>query len=112
MRNNRGQALIEFVILIPIFMMLILGMIDLGNIIYHRYQLSNDLDYISDLYSSNKENDINNYASKQKIKYNIKKSDTKVYISVTKSIGIITPGLNVILGNNYSVSVERTIYHE
>lgn len=112
MRNNKGQALIEFVILIPVFMMLILGMLDLGNIMYHKYQLSNDLDYISDLYIENKENDISDYANKQDIKYQIKKNNNKVEIIVSDSIKINTPGLNVILGNYYNISVERMLYNE
>ena len=112
MMNNRGQALVEFVILIPVFMMLMLGMIDLGNIIYHKYQYSNDLDYISDLYESNKEQEILAYADKHKIKYGIKETKDQAVISVQGSVNIITPGLNFILGNIYTVSVERTIYHE
>lgn len=110
--NNKGQALVEFVILIPVFMMLILGMVDLGNIIYHKYQYSNDLDYISDLYSANKKQDILEYANDKKIKYNIQESEKQVVISVNGNVKIITPGLNMILGNTYTVLVERTIYHE
>lgn len=110
--NNRGQALVEFVILIPVFMMLMLGMIDLGNIIYHKYQYSNDLDYISDLYTTNRQQEIAKYASNKKIKYDIKKSEEQVNISISGNIDIITPGLNIILGNTYTVSVERTIYYE
>lgn len=112
MRNNKGQALIEFVILIPVFMMLILGMLDLGNIMYHKYQLSNDLDFISDLYIENKENDIISYANKQDIKYQIRNDNNKVKIIVSEKIKINTPGLNNILGNYYNISVERMLYNE
>lgn len=112
MRNNKGQALIEFVILMPVFMMLILGMLDLGNIIYHKYQLGNDLDYISDLYIENKEDDIDRYVTDRKIKYQIESDNTKSKISISENIKIITPGLNKILGNYYNVSVERMIYNE
>lgn len=112
MRNNKGQALIEFVILIPVFMMLILGMLDLGNIIYHKYQLGNDLDYISDLYIENKNNDIDKYVNDRKIKYQIRSEDNKANILISQNVKIITPGLNKILGNYYNISVERMIYNE
>lgn len=112
MRNNKGQALIEFVILIPVFAMLILGMLDLGNIIYHKYQLGNDLDYISDLYIENKSEEIIKYVNEQNIKYQTKLDTNKTKIIVTEDVKIITPGLNVILGKYYTVSVERMVFHE
>ncbi len=112
MRNNKGQALIEFVILIPVFMMLVLGMLDLGNIIYRKYQLSNDLDYISDLYIENKIDEINSYINDKGIKYQVEDKNTKARVLVSDNVKIITPGLNVVLGKSYTVSAERMIYHE
>ena len=112
MRNNRGQALIEFVILLPVFMMLILGILDLGNIIYHKYQLGNDLDYISDLYIENKIDEINKYVNDREIHHKISDENNKANILISDEVKIITPGLNIILGKYYTVSVERMLYHE
>ena len=46
MRNNRGQALVEFILILPVFLMIILCMIDFGKIFYEKYALQNDLDLI------------------------------------------------------------------
>lgn len=112
MSNNKGQALVEFVILIPVLVILIFSVFDLGNIIFHKYQLSNDLDYISDLYIEEKKDEIDKYVNNRKIKYQIKNNNSKINIIVSQSVKINSPGLNLVLGNYYDISVERMIYHE
>lgn len=108
--NNKGQALIEFVMIIPIFLFIALGMVDFGNILHQKYRLENDLDYIVDLYQENKQSDINNYVFKNKINVNYENSDEFVMIELSKKINITTPGLNLILKEPYYVTVERYIY--
>ena len=39
MKNNKGQALVEFIIILPIFLLLIISVIDFGNIISKKYFL-------------------------------------------------------------------------
>ena len=70
--KNRGQALVEFVLIIPIFLMILLAIIDFGNIFHTKYTLQNDLDLITNLYKEKKEDDYLNYASNNKIGLNIK----------------------------------------
>jgi len=41
MKNNKGQALVEFIIILPIFLLLIISIIDFGNIISKKYSLEN-----------------------------------------------------------------------
>ena len=38
MKSKKGQALVEFIIIAPIFIMMIMSVIDLGNVIYKKYQ--------------------------------------------------------------------------
>lgn len=109
MKNNRGQALIEFILIVPVLVILILGIFDVGNIIYKKYQLENDLDYIVDLYQDNKINDINNYISKQKITMNDNKTSEYTTITITKNVSYVTPGASKILGSSYKISTSRTI---
>lgn len=54
MKNNKGQALVEFVIIMPIFIFIVLAMFDLGNIIIKKYELENNLDTIVNMYEENK----------------------------------------------------------
>ncbi len=110
MRNEKGQALVEFILVLPVFLLFILGTIDLGGIIYKKYQLENELDYVIDLYENNSEDKIEPYLLSNKISYDKTKNDKYITIKLNKSTKIITPGLSKILGSNYKIEVERTFY--
>lgn len=112
MKNNRGQALIEFILIVPVLAMFILGMFDVGNIIYKKYQLENQLDYIIDLYEGNKTNDIANYIRSEKINMKDNKTEEYTTITLSKNITFLTPGASKILGSSYTVSTSRTIRNE
>ena len=113
--NKKGQALVEFVLILPVFIMLILGIIDLGRIIYTKNSLSNMTSDSVKLYENKKnydeilkvlkENDKN-------IKLDIYKKDSLIYIKVSKNVDILTPGLNIIFKNPYQVVVSRVIPNE
>lgn len=110
MRNEKGQALVEFILVLPVFLLFILGTIDLGTIIYKRYQLENNLDYVIDLYKNEKEEMIEPYLLNNKISYEKNKNNDYITIKLKKTTKIITPGLSNILGKNYQIEVERTFY--
>ena len=48
MKNNKGQALIEFILILPILLIITIGIFDLFNIQNKKYELANELDYISE----------------------------------------------------------------
>lgn len=110
--KNRGQALVEFVLIIPIFLMILLAIIDFGNIFHTKYTLQNDLDLITNLYKEKKEDDYLNYASNNKIGLNIKNDNNYTTIEVSKNIKINTPLLNKVLNNPYTVKESITIYEK
>lgn len=110
--KNRGQALVEFVLIIPIFLMILLAIIDFGNIFHTKYTLQNDLDLITNLYKEKKEDDYLNYASNNKIGLNIKNDNNYTTIEVSKNIKINTPFLNKVLNNPYTVKESITIYEK
>ena len=112
MKNNRGQALVEFVVIMPIFIMLLISIIDLGNIIYKKYHLENDLDYIVDLYRLNKISEINTYSNNKGFNTRFTNDNDTVTIILEKNIEIQTPGLNLVLSNPYKITVDRVIYNE
>ena len=112
MKNNRGQALIEFIIVLPVFMFLVMGMIDFGTIIYEKYQLENEVDYIVDLYLQGLENDITSYAAKKNIRVDYQKTGNTVSFELEKKVVLHTPGLNKVLSSPYPVSIDRVIYDE
>ena len=108
--NKRGQALVEFVIILPILLLLIFAFIDLGRIIVCKNHLEGVMSEVSNL--SNEE--ISNYLKKDKeyqITYDIKIDDYK-NITLTTKLDLITPGLKNILKNPYVVKVERSVIYE
>ena len=112
MKNNKGQALVEFVIIAPVFIMLIMSVIDIGNVMYKKYQLENDLDYIVDLYRENKSDEINKYAKKEGFHTSVAQNGLMTTITLSKNVKISTPVINLIMSNPYEVIVDRVIYVE
>ena len=110
MKNNRGQALVEFIIILPIFLLLIISVIDFGNIISKKYSLENDIDVVTDMYKDGNYKEINNYTLNKDIKLSYNNNNELVVISLNKDIKIISPMLNLVFGKIYEVNVEKSIY--
>ena len=111
MNNNKGQALVEFVLVMPIFIFIIMAMVDLGNIIYKKYNLENTLDTVVELYEQGENQKMAAYAAVENIDLDITDAgDDLTKVSISKDISVITPGLNNILGKSYTLSVDRTVY--
>lgn len=110
MINNKGQALVEFIIIIPIFLFILFAIVDIGNIIYQKYKLENDIDVIADMYISNENDKINAYLSSMNADVKFENNDKFITITLEKKININTIVLNNIIGHNYKISVDKTIY--
>ena len=109
MKNNRGQALVEFIIVLPILLLIIMAIIDLGNIFTKKYSLENDLDIVSILYKEDSDK-IDNYIKSNNLSINYIKDEEFLIIELSKTIKVNTPILNNILGKNYKITTRRTIY--
>lgn len=107
--NNKGQALVEFVIIMPIFIFIALAVFDLGNIIVKKYSLENDIDTVTDMYESGAYDDAESYASSigAKIKYETYGNYNKITLS--KQINIVTPIVRQALGSVYEINSKRTV---
>ena len=110
MKNNKGQALVEFVIVLPIFLLLIISVIDFGNIISKKYSLENDVDVIADMYNDSKYEEINDYADNKDIKVSYSNEGELFVINLNKDVKVISPVVNAIVGKTYQVNVEKSIY--
>lgn len=108
--NNKGQALVEFIIVLPILLLILISIIDFGNIIHKKYVLENDLDNIVSMYNSNDYDEINNYVSDKNLKINYDAYDKFLTISISKNINIFSPVLISIWGKNYEIKTNRSIY--
>ena len=110
MLNRKGQALVEFILILPIFLMILFVIVDFGMIFNSKSILENtsndivlllqngeSIDYILSLYE-----DIN---------IEIKKSDDDKYykILLEDKIDLFTPGINRLLGDPYLIEVKRVV---
>lgn len=115
---NRGQALVEFVLLLPILVFLLFGLIDFGRITYTKNYLesktSDALMYLENDYTFDGTVKALNAKSKgNPIKLSLMYgNDGYVTITLTENLRLLTPGLNLILKDPYPVKVERVIKNE
>ena len=109
--NKRGQALVEFVLILPIFLFLIMAVVDFGIIFNRKNALETASSDIVLLYKDKTNiNEIRNLYPK----YNIEISEGEDYdvITISNSVKLNTPGFNRIFGNPYNIKVERYLRHE
>lgn len=114
MKRN-GQALIEFIIILPVLIVLLLGVVDFGIIFIKKSSLENNLDEVTEIWKNTKSlNEINTYLNKvdKKIQFDIRDLDNDIELSLESNVDINTPGLNKVLGNPYKIKVSRVIYNE
>ena len=110
MKNNRGQALVEFILVLPVLLLLIFALIDFGRIIVCKNHLEGVMNEVSAL----SDEEIITYLKKDKdykISYDVKYDDYK-NITLIAKLDLITPGLKNILKNPYTVKVERSVVYE
>lgn len=117
MLDRKGQALVEFVLIVPILIMILFAVIDFGRIFVNRNELETSLGIINDIdKASIDEETVYNEVNKNKTnKINVSISNIEDgYITVTLSrrIDIITPGLNLIISSPYKIEASRVIKYE
>ena len=95
MLDNKGQALIEFILILPVFLLLLFVIVDFGVIFSAKSNLVDDINSIKSLYSD------------YDISLELDNDYDKFIISY--SVDLITPGMNRILSDPYVIKVERVI---
>ena len=104
--NKKGQALVEFVIILPIAMLLIFSIIDLGRLLYAKndlYKNGNDIDEIKN--AVKKENDYD-------VDIDISQRDDYTLVVVKRDLKPITPGLNYIADKVFNIEASRVVYND
>lgn len=110
--NKKGQALVEFVLLIPIIIMILFVIIDFSNIYYSKNHLEGVLsDTIKYVENGKTISEIkNNIGSDYSL--DIKISNGYATITLEKSVKLITPAAETLFNNPYVVTSSRTIIYE
>ena len=113
--NKKGQALVEFIIILPVLLMILFVMIDIGLIFYNKIKLENKLNDVVEMVSNNETDEkiksFINGGQNRKTTYKVIDGEYKT-IKLFTSVNIITPGLNIVLDNPYKIEVSRVIYDE
>ena len=118
MKNQKAQALIEFVLILPVLIMFLFSIIDFGTIFIRKSELENKINDayeaaksstdVSTLYS-NIESAINKDSNKHSLELTFDNESDYMNIKLISEVKTITPGLNLIIGYPYKVTVERVI---
>ncbi|MBR3161701.1 MAG: pilus assembly protein [Bacilli bacterium] len=107
--NRKGQALIEFVLIMPVLLFILLAVFDFGMILSNKTNLSSISEDIVNMYQNGEPIEtINNEYKDVKINIENYKSKYKK-ITIEKDLKVFTPGLSNILGNPYQIKIERVI---
>lgn len=115
MKNNKGQALVEFIIILPVIIFIIMGLVDTIVIFTHKNNAESKMADVIELYKNNESDEnITKFIQKDLKSASFKSNkDAKYsYLEITDNYEFITPGLSTILGNPYKITTERVILNE
>ncbi len=111
-KNNKGQALVEFVIILPIIIMILFVVIDFAFVFYNKNSLEGVMDNVSIYQQNGKSYDeINKLLDSDTVmKYNYQ--GDKLEIVLTKKVNLITPFASSFLKNPYKITTKRVLFNE
>ena len=111
--NKKGQALVEFVIILPILLLILMSILDIGRIIINKNRLEDELYDVVKFYEDNYTYEEIKKEIDKDTDIKIKNNDGKeIIISLNKKMELITPGLNILLDNPYVIEAKKVISYE
>ena len=108
--NKKGQALIEFILILPVLLLILMAMIDIGNIFLTKYTLNSDLDNITTMYKNGDLKELGTYLASENIILDDKTLNGMTTLTVKKNIEINAPVLSNVLGEKYEITSSKVIY--
>lgn len=110
--NKKGQALVEFVIILPIIMMIIFVIIDFSNIFYQKNHLESITNDIVSFKENGKSDSYIKNNTLDDIKISYKQDGDSLIIKTSKDITLVTPFSSLFFNNPYTIKTERVILYE
>ena len=110
--NKKGQALVEFILVLPILLLIVISMIDIGNIFLKKFDLNNDLETVATLYENGDMTNLNNYLEEEKINLSEESKDNMITLTLSQKISISTPVIQQLLGSDYEIKTSKTIFKQ
>lgn len=108
MKNNKGQALIEFTLILPVILLILLYIVEFTRITLKKYELEKNLDLVVTLYEEKKEEELNNYINQNNIQITYTKENELTTITIKKTTNSNLP----LIKNLGNIETKRTIYEK
>lgn len=113
MENKKGQALVEFVLILPVIMMILCVIIDFSSIFYNKNHLEGILNDTAEYLShGNDISKIDDFINNDKITVKTLQEDKNLTITLKQNITLITPFSKTFFKNPYIITTDRTIIYE
>ena len=113
--NRKGQALIEFVLILPVFLRILFISIDFATIFSGKNELESKAPTIIEMIQNGSTTDeiLRLYRKKDNnFMIELEQKDQYLNVIISDYVDLITPGLNRILEDPYPIKIERIIYYE
>ena len=114
MMKRKGQALVEFVLILPVLLFLLFIMIDFARVFSFQNRLETKaVDAIS-LFrkGKTKEEIVGILKEEQDLTLAITYSKQKAILELQEEVSFLTPGLNLVLKTPYVIKVKRVVPYE
>lgn len=108
--KDKGQALVEFVLILPVILVILIALMGVGNLFIEKYKLNNTLDTVVNLYKNEKTNELKSLVAQEQISFNETKNGDLITISISKNLS--DSSLKIILGDSYQIETNKTFYLE
>ena len=100
--NKKGQALVEYILILPVLIFIILALVDIGKLNVMKMHLEGVLNNVDESTETIKDKEY-------KISINKQETQDGLLIELKSCTSITTPGLNKILGNPACVTTSKII---
>jgi len=112
MRREKGQALIEFVLILPVFLLILFVIVDFGRLFYEKMELEDRLEESIEVLKKNNNYEealrVLNEGQSSKATLEVNNEDSYMKIKTTLHLSFLTPGFDKIFEENH-IQIERVI---
>ena len=110
--NKKAQALVEFVLVLPLIILFLFVVIDFSNVFYNRNYIENLNSEVVEYMSKGKTFEEARSILPNNITSYITETGTTKKITLKKDINFVTPFAYRVFRNGYQVSSERVVLNE
>ncbi len=110
--NKKGQALIEFVLILPIALMMIFCVIDYSRVLYSKNHLESIANDVVDEYKLKGNLNNSEIIKDNDLLYTIDKDSKYTTIIISQNVDLLTPFSSAIFSNPYEIRAARVFVYE